>query len=395
MSTRNVYQMPNVKRGDVIFTHAGNIGQVAYIPAEAKFDRYVISQRQFYLRCDQSKVIPEFITLYFKSYEGQHQLLSNASQVGVPSIAQPVTYLRTIASPLPPITEQRTIANILGTLDDKIELSRRINETLEEIARALFKSWFVDFDPVRAKIEDRDTGLPQHIADLFPDRMVDSELGEIPDGWEVVPFSTVVDFKEGPGIRNWQYTNSDEGIRFINIRCIQNGDLILNNANRIKEEEANGRYSHFHLKEWDIVVSTSGTLGRMAVIRKEHLPLILNTSVIRFRPIENKILFSYLYGYLSGPCFISNLVTMASGSVQKNFGPMHLNNMSILCPSYECAHEFDNITRLIFRKLIKNRSEQDILTSLRDNLLQKLISGKLRLKELERVDTYIARHTRN
>ena len=96
--------------------------------------------------------------------------------------------------------------------------NHRMNETLENMAQSLFKSWFIDFDPVRAKMEGRHTGLPIHITDLFPDRMVDSKLGEIPEGWEVLPFSNAVDFKEGPGIRNWQYTNSEEGTRFINIR---------------------------------------------------------------------------------------------------------------------------------------------------------------------------------
>ncbi len=87
--------------------------------------------------------------------------------------------------PLPPLAEQRAIAHILGTLDDKIELNRRMSETLEAMARALFKSWFVDFDPVRAKAEGRDPGLPPPLADLFPDRLVDSELGEMPEGWEL------------------------------------------------------------------------------------------------------------------------------------------------------------------------------------------------------------------
>ena len=90
-----------------------------------------------------------------------------------------------IQVPIPPLHEQRAIAHILGTLDDKIELNRRMNETLEAIARAIFKSWFVDFDPVHAKAEGRDTGLPPHIADLFPDSFEDSELGEIPKGWRV------------------------------------------------------------------------------------------------------------------------------------------------------------------------------------------------------------------
>ena len=90
------------------------------------------------------------------------------------------------------VAEQRAIAHILGTLDDKIELNRRMNETLEAMARALFKSWFVDFDPVRAKMEGRHTGLPRrHLADLFPDRLVDSEMGEIPEGWEVTSLKVV------------------------------------------------------------------------------------------------------------------------------------------------------------------------------------------------------------
>ena len=89
----------NVMRGDIILTHRGTIGQVAYIPEHSQFDRYVVSQSQFYIRCNKSKAVPEFVTMYFRSPEGQHQLLANTSQVGVPSIAQPVTYLRTIEIP--------------------------------------------------------------------------------------------------------------------------------------------------------------------------------------------------------------------------------------------------------------------------------------------------------
>ena len=113
----------NVYRGDIIFTHAGNIGQAAYIPEHSIFSRYVVSQRQFYLRCNRSKILPEFVALYFKSPDGQHRLLANSSQVGVPSIAQPVTYLRTVEIPLPPLSEQCAIAHVLGTLDDKTRSS--------------------------------------------------------------------------------------------------------------------------------------------------------------------------------------------------------------------------------------------------------------------------------
>ena len=106
--------------------------------------------------------------------------------------------------PLPPLPEQRAIARILGTLDDKIELNRRVNETLDAMARALFKSWFVDFDPVRAKMEGRDAGLPREIADLFPSRMVESEMGKIPGGWEVVPLDGIAKFQNGLALQRFR-----------------------------------------------------------------------------------------------------------------------------------------------------------------------------------------------
>jgi type I restriction enzyme S subunit len=140
----------NVQRGDVVFTHAGSIGQVAVVPSTSQYDRYVISQRQFYMRCDYSLILPEFVVAYFKTAEGRHKLLANTSQVGVPSIARPVTYLRTIEIPLPPLRDQRAIARVLGALDAKVDMNRRMSDTLEAMARALFKSWFVDFEPVRA-----------------------------------------------------------------------------------------------------------------------------------------------------------------------------------------------------------------------------------------------------
>ena len=204
----------NVRRGDVIFTHAGNIGQVAYVPDDSAFERYVVSQRQFYLRCDEDQVLPEFITMYFKSPEGQHQLLANTSQVGVPAIAHPVTYLRTIVVSLPPLEEQRAIARVLGALDDKIELNRRMSETLEEMARALFRSWFVDFDPVRGRPEGRPSGLPPDLDALFPASFAASELGEIPAGWEAKALGDAFRITMGQSPPGNTYNQEGEGLPF-------------------------------------------------------------------------------------------------------------------------------------------------------------------------------------
>ncbi len=378
----------NVRRGDIILTHRGTIGQVAYIPENSQYERYVASQSQFYIRCNRRKVIPEYLASFLQSPLGQHLLLANTSQVGVPSIAQPVTYLRTLPVPLPPLREQRRIAHILGTLDDKIELNRRMNETLEGMARAVFKDWFADFGPVRAKMEGREAYLPEEVWGLFPDRLVESELGLVPEGWGVVPLPEIVDFREGPGIRHWQYTNSDEGTRFINIRCIQDGDLILDTANRVHDEEANGKYSHFHLEEWDIVLSASGTLGRTAVVREAHLPLLLNTSVIRFRSVEGATSFAYLRGYLGSEIFLDEQRTLASGSVQKNFGPTHLKQMKAWLPPYECVDAYEAVAGPLLRLVSENMARSDALRELRDSLLPGLVSGEVGVQDTDKVIEY-------
>ena len=371
--------------GDIVVARTGaSTGTSAYVknPPPAVFASYLVrlqASPQFDAR---------FLGYYLKSTEfGEFirgVLGDKSAQPNASASTMTAAPLRAPKSK----AEQRAIAHVLGTLDDKIELNRRTNETLEEMARALFKSWFVDFEPVRAKMEGRWRrgeslpGLPADHYDLFPDRLVPSELGEIPEGWEVQPLPNLIDFKEGPGIRHWQYTNSSEGIRFINIRCIQGGDLILDTANRINSKEANGRYAHFHVRANDIVVSTSGTLGRSAVVRTSHLPLILNTSVIRFRPNQNATTLSHLYGYIKSRTFLDELEMSASGSVQKNFGPIHLRQMRLVRPAYNCLIRYEETAGPLIHKLISKRAENEALAAHRDALLPKLVTGVFRTQEI-------------
>ena len=334
-----------------------------------------VNQHVAIIRPDSVNLDPGYLRYYLTSPEMQTMLLSWAGSGGTRN-ALTKGMIESLEIPLPTLSEQRAIAHILGTLDDKIELNRRMNQTLEEMARAIFQDWFVDFGPVRAKMEGQDPYLPQELWDLFPDELVDSELGEIPDGWKVKPLPELMDYMEGPGIRNWQYTNSEEGTRFINIRCIQDGDILVGAANRITDKEANGKYSHFHLEESDIVVSTSGTLGRSAVVRAAHLPLMLNTSVIRFRPVEGITLFSYLYGYLNSRIFLDELEMAASGSVQKNFGPMHLRQIRMLCPPYTFIEKHEQVAGALLQQVLSKLDENDNLAIQRDTLLPKLVSGE-------------------
>ena len=246
---------------------------------------------------------------------------------------------------IPPLEEQRRIAGILGAIDDKIENNRRINDNLEQQAKALYKQWFVD---------------------------------NRSDNWEEKPLSEIVFFQEGPGIRNWQYVEK-KGVRFINIRCINDGDVNVQNANMISEDEACGKYAHFLLEPLDIVMSCSGTLGRYAIIRQEHLPLCLNTSVIRFRPAQCIEDYSFVYGYLSSAEFLNKQEEMACGSVQANFGPTHLKQIKIKVPPKDYRMKYNNVVMPIINTMLKNRSEINMLSSLRDTLLPKLMNGEIKV----------------
>ena len=297
--------------------------------------------------------------LYYLQYI-KPQLLS-LSQGGATRNALTKKMIEELEVKMPSKGIQKEIVSILYALDSKIELNRRINDNLEQQTQALFKSWFVDFEPFRGG------------------KFVDSELGMIPEGWNIQPISSIFNFQEGPGIRNWQYVNN--GTKFINIRCINNDIINIQNANMISDEEAQGKYAHFMLKENDIVISCSGTLGRKALVLKEYLPLCLNTSVIRFTPRINRQL-GFLYGYLGSSLFLNKQIELASGSVQANFGPIHLKGMSIAIPDNKVLNQFSDIVNSIIQKKKNIISESLRLTNLRDSILPKLMSGKIKIDKL-------------
>src|SRR5580700_4976082 len=331
------------KSGAVVFSYETRLGEAAMIP-----DRFecCLGRRMGLVRANGSRLDPRFFLYVYLSPSFQDFIRSRTIRgATVDRIA--LKEFPSFPIPLPALHEQRAISSMLGSLDDKIEVNKRINETLETTVRAIYKDWFVDFGPTRAKAEGR---APYHTTDvwsLFPDRLDDQDR---PEGWNVLPLSDVFDFLEGPGIRNWQYTNTAEGTRFINIRCIQDHDLRLVTANRVSDAEANGKYAHFHLREDDIVVSTSGTLGRWALVRSTHLPLVLNTSVIRFRPKAGFSTLEYLRCYVDHPNFVKELEMRAVGSVQKNFGPVHLKQMTVLTPPDHVGAAFASICSPAFKQ---------------------------------------------
>jgi type I restriction enzyme, S subunit len=169
-----------VKSGTLVFPHRGSIGEVAIVP-EDDHVRYFLSTSLMKIEIDPRKADPLFVYFFFKSAEGRNEILKYGSQVGTPGIGQPLSSLRMFKLPLPPLSVQKLIVGVLRALDDKIDLNRRMNETLEAMARAMFKDWFVDFGPTRAEMDGQEPYLATEIWALFP-RRLDNE-GK-PEGWK-------------------------------------------------------------------------------------------------------------------------------------------------------------------------------------------------------------------
>ena len=355
----------NVRRGDIVLTHRGNIGQASYIPENSQFERYVVSQSQFYLRCDRTKALPEFVVAYFKSPEGQHKLLANTSQVGVPSIAQPVTYFRTIEIPLPPLPEQRAIAHILGTLDDKIELNRRMNETLEATARALFKSWFVDFDPVRAKAEGRDPGLPSHLADLFPDSLEESELGEIPRGWQVGSVDDEFDLTMGQSPPGETYNEAGVGLPFYQ-GCTDFGFRFPTRRIYCTAPTRLG-------KSGDTLVSVRAPVGDINMAT-EDCAIGRGVAAVRHKTGGR----SYSYQFMQS---IEEVFARfeAEGTVFGSIGKKDFHAIACVNPPRELVLAYEAHVSSLDDRIEVNERESRTLAALRDTLLPKLVSGRLRV----------------
>ena len=369
--------------GDIVFTQRGTLGQVSVVP-QAPFDRYLVSQSQMKLTVNLNIADPLFFYYVFSTTEQQDYIRQNAIQTGVPHTNLGI--LRETPVPLPPVDEQRAIAHVLGTLDDKIELNRRMNETLEAMARTIFRSWFVDFDPVRAKVAGRDPGLPKHIADLFPDRLEDSELDEIPAGWEV---KTIGDVAERVGMGPFGSsikveTFLSEGVPIISGQHLNGFMLEDNKFNFISVKHAE-RLSNSNVKRGDVVFTHAGNIGQAAYIPEcsRYERYVLSQRQFFMRCNRSRVTPTYIAIYFNSPEGQHQLLANASSSgVPSIARPVtYLRTIKLLIPPKSILDIFEKLTCPMLLRYRRNFDESEALAALRDKLLPKLISGELRMKD--------------
>jgi type I restriction enzyme S subunit len=361
------------RANDVVLSRRCNPGETAHVPDGIEF---ALGQNLVLLRADGTRLHPPYLRWLVRGPQWWEQI-AKFLNVGAVFDSLRCADVPKFELPIPSLPEQHAIAHILGTLDDKIELNRRMSETLEAMARALFKSWFVDFDPVRAKAEGRDPGLPRSLADLFPARLVDSDLGEIPEGWEVVTFNDVAEQlreNENP------LESPDIVFRHFSIPAYDDGQWP-------KREPG------------DNIKSLKSRVPAGVVLLSKLNPEIERVWLVDVQPDDRAICStefvvlapraphgrSYVYCLARSPLFrqeLEGLVTGTSKSHQRAQVGSILG-LAVIRPPEPLLRQFEKVAEPLLARTLECRREARILADLRDTLLPKLISGELRVEGAE------------
>ena len=352
--------------GDLLLSSSASLGRVSEVDeSTAGAVAYTGIIR---MRPANALMTKGFIRYFLQSRLFSHQIERSATGSVIKHFGP--MHLKQMGITLPPIEDQKAIAHILGSLDDKIEINQKMNQTLEDIAKAIFKSWFVDFDPVRAKAEGRPTGLPPEISDLFPDELVDSEIGEIPKGWDVGALSDVADITmgqsppgdtyndDGVGLPFYQ-GSTDFGFRFPSLR------KYCSEPKRLADAD-------------DVLISVRAPVGDLNRA-KDDCCIGRGLASLRAKNSLQTWVF-YRCKFLSQQLETFN----SEGTVFGSINGKDLKGLpTILAPELLCK-AFDEIAKPM-DDAVRNRTlEIEVLSELRDTLLPKLISGELRIPDAEK-----------
>lgn len=332
----------NAHRGDIVITHRGTLGQIAFIPQDSRYDRYVISQSQFRVRCND-KVLPEYLVYYFHTPIGQHKLLSNASQVGVPALARPSSTFQQIEVVLPELSIQKRVVEIISTIQKKIANNQELNDNLMQQAVAIFKSWFVEYSPFD---------------------------GIEPKEWETVNLEKITSLISR-GIAPKYSDNSDQIV--INQKCIRNHMIDLSQARTHTPKVINEKWLRFG----DLLINSTGdgTLGRAAQVWFQPQNITVDSHVTVVRPAkENLIFYIGLWGVLHER-EIESLHTGSTG--QTELPKERVKALELHLPDNGTLDRFNTLIAPMAAAIVSKQNENNKLATLRDALLPKLMSGEI------------------
>jgi len=372
-----------LKPGQIIVTmtdlskQADTLGFSAIVPN----DEYVWlhNQRIGLLEFKENiKIDPFYVSYLLRTREYRSWVVGSSSGTTVKHTSP--KRIEVYECKIPPYSEQRAIACVLGSLDAKIELNRKMNQTLEAMVRALFKSWFVDFKPVLAKAEGRDTGLPKVIADLFPGSFQDSELGEIPKGWKVSSVGEIAEVIDC--LHSKKPIRRETGKPLLQLVNIQDDGLIdLRDKYFINEDDYKKWITRMEAMPGDCVITNVGRVGAVAQMAEgQRAALGRNMTGIRCLPV-----FPYPTELIE--CLLSdsmrNDIEMKtdSGTILNALNVRNIPKLRFVKAEPQVLKKFEQIARPIRNQMERNKAEMCNLAEMRDAILPGLISGEIQIKD--------------
>lgn len=351
--------------GDVILSHKGTVGKVALAPLDAP--PFVCSpQTTLWRTLDEHVLDRRYLHVYMRSRQFHDQLDSRKRETDMADYVS-LTAQRDLKVKLPPIEEQRVIGNSIGSLDDKIDSNRRMNAVLEAMARAMFKAWFVDFETVKARAAGATSfpGMPQDVFDQLPDQLTESELGPVPEGWEVAAISGIADYVNGKAFTKHASEAGRMVVRIAELNSGPSGSTVYSSADTEPE------YTAF---PDDILFAWSGSLG---VYRWHRDEAIVNQHIFKVIPLDRPKWYVYYRLVEAMPFFESIAATKATtmGHIKRG----HLSDARFAEPPGWLVTAADEMIGPLFELIHVNERQSLTLAALRDTLLPKLISGELRI----------------
>lgn len=367
-----------VRPGDIVYStvrpNKNHFGRIKNVP-----DNFLVSTAFAVIRGKPCIADTSYIYYYIiqKNIIEYFHTLAEHSSSAYPSLQ--MRDLEELQILLPPIEQQQSVALLLERFDDKIHINQQMNEALEEIANTLFKSWFVDFDPVRAKIDGNWQpgqsllGLPAHLYDLFPDRFITSELGEIPEGWEVSSLDQIADFINGLALQRFP-ADDNNYLPVIKIAEMRRG-YTASTAKASPDID-----SKYIVNDGDLLFSWSGSLE---VVLWAHGTGALNQHL--FKVTSDIYPKWFYYGWITEYLDEFRQIAAGKATTMGHIQRHHLKDSKIAIPSYDLFELGDKILGPVLDKYVLSSVENRGLTEMRDALLPKLLSGKIRVEDLEGV----------
>lgn len=345
----------NASRGDIVITHRGTLGQIVFIPDNSLYDRYVISQSQFRVKCNE-KVLPEYLVYYFHTMIGQHKLLSNASQVGVPALARASTTFQEIDVDIPSMNNQRKIVKLLEIIRQKEEVNNRINDNLAAQIQALCNAWLTDFIPFN---------------------------GECPSDWQLTPLSSFANFVSGYSYKGNELQPSEVAMATIK-NFDRNGGFKLDGfkeivpSNKLKPEH--------HAQLFDTLVAHTDLTQKAEVIGNAepvlsfsgYQDLIFSMDVVKVTPTDPLISKFLIAAMLKTRQFKEHCLGYVNGTTVLHLSKKALADYSLMLPrDFSILKPLDDAVSAMYRQMSSNIDENSKLSKLRDSLLPRLMSGEI------------------